>query len=306
MITRRKFIKASVGAGLGLLSLSTYAFGIEPSFLLNVTEYKINPQQWHKNTPLTIAVLTDIHAGGYNMPLSRVEEIVERTNALNCDMIVYLGDTLANYTRFKLFNAFSEDISFIDVAKILKNLKAPLGVFSVLGNHDWWDDPTAQANFKGPTLAHKAFAGEGLRILENDAIKLIHKGKPIWLAGLGDQMAFPPRRARARGIRRGVDDISGTFEKIRDNSPVIMLMHEPNAFSRLPDRVSLALSGHTHGGQVSFFGLRPTQLLIKEHPYLYGHFQEERKNLIVSGGLGCSHLPLRIGVPPEIVKVTVS
>ena len=71
----------------------------------------------------------------------------------------------------------------------------------------------------------------------------------------------------------------------------------------MPSRVSLTLSGHTHGGQVQFFGYAPMVPSRYGNRFLYGHVVEDDRHLIVSGGLGCSILPVRFGVPPEIVMV---
>ena len=89
-------------------------------------------------------------------------------------------------------------------------------------------------------------------------------------------------------------------------APVVLLAHEPDIFPQVPDRVALTLSGHTHGGQVRLFGYSPRVPSRYGNRFAYGHIVEDGRNLIVSGGLGCSILPVRIGVPPEIVMVHVS
>ncbi len=81
---------------------------------------------------------------------------------------------------------------------------------------------------------------------------------------------------------------------------VILMAHEPDIFPQVPDRVSLTLSGHTHGGQVRLFGHAPVVPSRYGSRYAYGHIIEGGRHLIVSGGLGCSILPLRFASPPEI------
>jgi predicted MPP superfamily phosphohydrolase len=81
------------------------------------------------------------------------------------------------------------------------------------------------------------------------------------------------------------------------------MAHEPDIFPKVPDRVALTLSGHTHGGQVRLFGWSPIVPSEFGNRYAYGHVIEDGRHLIVSGGLGCSILPVRFGVPPEIVIV---
>ena len=74
-------------------------------------------------------------------------------------------------------------------------------------------------------------------------------------------------------------------------------------YNEVPDRVALTLSGHTHGGQVQLLGYAPIVPSVYGRRYLYGHIEEEERHLIVSGGLGCSGVPLRFGRPPEIVMI---
>jgi predicted MPP superfamily phosphohydrolase len=81
------------------------------------------------------------------------------------------------------------------------------------------------------------------------------------------------------------------------------MAHEPDVFPKVPARVSLTVSGHTHGGQVRIFGYAPIVPSRYGSRYVYGHVIEEKRNLIVSGGLGCSSLPIRFGSPPEIVVI---
>jgi uncharacterized protein len=102
-----------------------------------------------------------------------------------------------------------------------------------------------------------------------------------------------------------VDDLAGTLAKVQDAAPVILLAHEPDIMPRVPERVSLVPSGHTHGGQVRMLGWSPVVPSRFHNRYAYGHVREQC-DLIVSGGLGCSIVPVRMGVPPEIVLVSVS
>jgi uncharacterized protein len=126
-----------------------------------------------------------------------------------------------------------------------------------------------------------------------------------WLAGLGDQLAYWPARRFRPVPRIGVDDLKATLAKVTDDAPVILLAHEPDVAMRVPSRVALQLSGHTHGGQVRLLGWSPVVPSRYGNKFAYGHARTAC-DVIVSGGLGCSIVPVRIGVPPEIVQVTVS
>ena len=101
-----------------------------------------------------------------------------------------------------------------------------------------------------------------------------------------------------------MDDLPGTLAQIIGNDPAILLAHEPDIFPKVPARISLTLCGHTHGGQVNlpFIG-RPIVPSRFGQRYAYGHVIENDRHLIVSAGLGCSILPARFRVPPEIVVV---
>ena len=121
-------------------------------------------------------------------------------------------------------------------------------------------------------------------------------------------MRLHHRRASARWRHfDGVDDLAGTLAKVTDDAPVILLAHEPDIFSeRARPRRRSRCRGHTHGGQVRVFGYSPMVPSRYGNRYAYGHIVEDDRHLIVSGGLGCSILPVRIGVPPEIVMVDVA
>jgi len=301
-ISRRRFLKTVGLSGASTLALgSGYALAVEPMWRLDVTRYAVSPPRWPKGFKLSLAVIADLHAGGPAMPLARIEAIVEETNALDVDAVVLLGDFAASY-KFK-----TRPIAPQQWAKVLSRLKAPLGVHAVLGNHDWWDDLAAQRNLAGPVLGRRVLERAGIPVYENAVVRLAKNGHGFWLAGLGDQLALiRSRRTRPWRTFQGVDDLPGTLVKVTDDAPVILLAHEPDIFPRVPARVALTLSGHTHGGQVRLFGYSPRVPSRFGNRFAYGHIVEDDRHLIVSGGLGCSILPVRLGVPPEIVVVDVA
>jgi hypothetical protein len=232
------------------------------------------------------------------MSLQHIEAIVEHTNALNADIIVMLGDYVAGHRHI------TRTIPAGEWAPVLAGLKAPLGVHAILGNHDWWSDREVQQQGRGPTLARRALEAAGIPVYENDARRLSKAGRPFWLAGLGDQLAYVPARRFRPVSRIGVDDLAATLAKVTDDAPVVLLAHEPDVAMRVPARVALQLSGHTHGGQVRLFGWSPVVPSRYGGRFAYGHTRTNY-DVIVSGGLGCSIMPFRLGVPPEIVLVTL-
>jgi predicted MPP superfamily phosphohydrolase len=291
VISRRSFLKTVSLSALSVIGLSSYAFAIEPRFRLVVTRYRVNLPGWPAGQrPVRAAVIADIHACDPWMPLARVAEIVSVANSLEPDVTMLLGDYVPGLRRFR-----TSVVPPGEWGKVLADLSAPLGVYGVIGNHDWWNDIDG---------VRRAFADNHIPLMENDVIKLEPKDGPaFWLIGLGDQLAHP----LGDGGFRGVDDLPGTLARIPDDgTPIVMMAHEPDIFPHVPERVNLTISGHTHGGQVDLPLIgRPMVPSRYGDRYAYGHIIEKNRHLVVSGGLGCSILPIRFGVPPEIVLLEI-
>jgi uncharacterized protein len=295
MLSRRHFLRTF--SGLGVAGVSTLAYGVsEPELQLQVTRYQISPPQWPADFNLRIAVIADVHACDPWMSLERIESIVEHTNALGADITVLLGDYVAGHRHVTRF------IPADEWAAVLARLKAPLGVHAILGNHDYWEDRTVQREGQGTTTARRALEAVGIPVYENDVRRLSKDGRPFWITGLGDQLAYAFSWRYGTVRRVGVDDLGATLRKVTDDAPVILLAHEPDVARRVPSRVALQLSGHTHGGQVRLLGWSPVS--PSGQNLTYGHVRMNC-DVVVSGGLGCSILPVRLGVPPEIVMVTL-
>jgi len=286
-LTRRCFL-TSTAATFGVLGTATsaYAGAIEP-FGLVVTRYAPALPAWPAGHKLSIAVIADLHAGGPDMTLPHIRRVVDTAQSLRPDLIVLLGDYEAWYP-----------LPFEPVARPLwsaelTRLKAPLGVWAILGNHDWWHNLPA---------VREALAAAKIPVLENNAVPLGDPGRRFWLAGLGDQEAH----RLGYGRFRGEDDLPGTLAQIKTDDPVLLLAHEPDIFPTVPDRVALTLAGHTHGGQIRIPFIWPRFVPSKYGArYAYGHVVEGSRHLIVSGGLGTSTVPARLGVPPEILHITL-
>ena len=287
-LSRRGLLKAGLGltgfAGILMPSTAAYA-AAEAANDLVVTNYRLSPPSWRKGQKLTITAIADIHAGGPNMGIARVRQVVDTAQALNSDLIVILGDYFATH-RF-----VTEVVPPAAWSAELARLRAPLGVHAILGNHDWWH---------GIEAVRQAFANIRVPLMENDALHLGAEGQRFWLLGLGDQIAYQVGPSQFRGV----DDLPGTLARVTTDDPVILLAHEPDIFTQVPDRVALTLSGHTHGGQIRL-PLVPPIWAPSEYGarFAYGHIVERNRHLIVSGGLGCSKVPLRLGVPPEILHI---
>ncbi|MGE6782529.1 metallophosphoesterase [Ensifer adhaerens] len=297
MISRRGLLKLIGGGIASMAALGGYAFAVEPLARLNVTRYKLTPPNWTPGLKLRAVVLTDIHACEPWMPASRIASICRQANSLGGDITLLLGDYAAG------MNLVTRYVHSSEWSKALATLTAPLGVHAVMGNHDWWEDRTAQKNGGGPTFGHKALQDVGINVYSNRAARFEKDGQGFWIAGLEDQLALLPGKKWKRRHMGGLDDLDGTLAQVSDGDPVILLAHEPDVFPRVPPRVALTLSGHTHGGQVRFLGYAPVVPSRFGDRFAYGHMVENDCNLIVSGGLGCSLAPVRFGVPPEIVVI---
>ncbi|MCJ2073688.1 metallophosphoesterase [Methylobacterium sp. J-030] len=287
--SRRQFL-TGLGAGVGLTAATgVYAFDVEPLHRLVVTAYAPALPRWDPGLRLRVAVLADFHICEPYMPFDRVAEIVDATNALQPDLVLLLGDYPAGQIAW-------QTLPLSQFARMMEDLKAPLGTHAILGNHDWWDDETVQKAGSGTPAVKRLLEDRGIPVMENEAVRLVKDGRPFWLAGLADQQPF-----KSTWMSLSHADVPRTLKDVTDAAPVILMAHEPDIFATVPERVSLTLAGHTHGGQIRLFGRSPAVRKVRGHDYSYGHVVEDGRHMIVSGGFGMSRIPVRLGVPPEIV-----
>ena len=297
MITRRGLLKAFGGLVAAGFASSAYAVVFEPLLRLRVTTHRIVPSGWPEGLKLRLVALADIHACEPWMSARRIKAICDHANTLEGDLIVLLGDYAAG------MSTVTDYVHSQDWARAMSGLSAPLGVHAILGNHDYWEDRTFQRDPSVETFGETALKAVGIPVHVNKALPLLKDGIGFWLAGLGDQLALLPGARFGRRNFAGVHDLPGTLAQVTDDAPVILLAHEPDIFPRIPDRVSVTLSGHTHGGQVRLFGYSPVVPSRFGNRFAYGHVVENGRHLCVSGGLGCSIAPIRLGSPPEIMVV---
>ena len=258
--------------------LAFWGFLIEPNCLV-VNEQIITID----NMPpaldgLRIAVISDIHTGSPFINDKKLHTIVERTNQLHPDLIVILGDYIVS--NGWVFRRVEPEV----FAPVLKNLSAPLGTYSVLGNHDWW--------YNGKKV-RAALEQNGIKVLENEVVQIQAHGVPLWLVGLAD-------------VWTRQQSIEETVAKVPEGQMMIALTHNPDIFPEVPQRVPLLLAGHTHGGQVRFplIGTVVQSTRFGQR-YERGHVFENNHHLFVTTGIGTSIIPVRFGVTPEIVLLTL-
>jgi predicted MPP superfamily phosphohydrolase len=275
----KKRIRVATAAILVLLAgLIFWSFFIEPNRLV-VHQETIQIDNWPKElSGLRIAVISDVHSGAPFINDKKLRQIVELTNQQNPDLIVLLGDYMSPNSWH------SHRIEPEVTATALKNLRAPLGVYSVLGNHDWW--------YNGEKVRH-AFEQNGIPVLEDEVAEIDWRDKSFWLAGLADLWTRPQH-------------INETVAKAPPGSTIIALTHNPDIFPQVPHTVPILLAGHTHGGQVNI-PLIGTPIVPSSFgpKYTSGHVFENGHHMFVTTGIGTSILPVRFRVTPEIVILTI-
>lgn len=296
LLTRRHVLQGAGALTLAGAGLGTYACMIEPGFRLDITNYSLTPPHWTPGLQVKAALIADIHACEPLMSAARVRRIAEVTNSLDPDIVFLLGDFNAGH-RFVTGPVYPAQW-----AEALSVLRPPLGTYAILGNHDWWHGALLRMRSDEGESVRRALRHADFKVLENEAVSVVKDGLSFWVAGLGDQLAYPTGWHRFEGF----DDLDGTLAQASDGAPVLLLAHEPFIFHRVPDRVSLTLCGHTHGGQVNLPIV--TELFTEQEfgmTQVYGQVVHGGRHMIISAGLGTSIAPVRLFRPPEIVLLTI-
>jgi predicted MPP superfamily phosphohydrolase len=261
-----------------IIGLAVWSLFIEPNRLV-VNQETIQIDNWPKElSGLRIALIADIHTGGPFINDKKLRKIVDLTNQQNPDLIVLLGDYMSPNSWH------SHRVEPEVTAAVLKDLHAPLGVYSVLGNHDWW--------YNGSKV-RRAFEQSGIPVLEDEVAEIKWRNTSFWLVGLADLWTRPQH-------------INETVAKVPRGATTIALTHNPDIFPHVPESVPLLLAAHTHGGQVNI-PLIGTPIVPSDFgkKYTAGHVFENHHHMFVTTGIGTSILPIRFRVPPEIVLLTI-
>ena len=271
-------LTASLAAAGVAAGLAVYAGWIEPRRLV-VRERELALPHWPQRLDgLRAGVLSDLHAGVPYAGLDAIRRVVDELNARAPDVQLLLGDYLDASQRWR------QPLAPERVAEELARLRSPLGTIAVIGNHDWRNS--------GDRM-WRALEAVGITVLEDRAVELRPPGGPFWVAGLAD-------------LRHRRPDIGAALRDVPRDAPVLMLSHDPDLFPGVPNRVSLTLSGHTHGGQVAIPILRRPMLpSYYGERYARGHIVEHGRHLLVTSGVGTSGLPIRFLAPPEVHVLTL-
>jgi predicted MPP superfamily phosphohydrolase len=283
-LTRRRFLQAAAGvAATGALALWEDSTILEPNRpILTAIEVPLArlPAAFDG---FTIAQLSDFHYDELSaVPIKAAIDIV---NNLRPDVIALTGDfiTVPMFHR-QLHTARRAAKAAEPCATLLAQLRARLGIVSVLGNHDCDSD--------APRIVQTLDA-HGLPVLRNRSIPIEQGGSRIWLAGLDS-------------VWEGRPDMHLTLRGIPSDELVVLLVHEPDfadKAARFP--VDLQLSGHSHGGQIWLPGIGAPWLPLFARKYPRGLHRIGRLTLYTNMGLGTIRLPIRLNCPPEVTLFTL-
>ena len=220
-----------------------------------------------------IVFVSDIHHGPF-FSRARVADMVERINKLHPDLVV-LGGDYVHRSSIYLLPFFDE----------LRKLQAPLGIFAVLGNHEHWSDVR---------LTRELMARNGINSCDNKSSWVKRGDGRIKVGGVGDWW-------------EGRQNLAATTEDVKESDFCILVSHNPDYLEEIPTAlVDLTLSGHTHGGQVTLFGLWAPQVpSLYKQKYRYGMVTSGKMKSYITSGVGTITPPVRFFCRPEIVLITL-
>ncbi len=282
MSARARWIAAiAIGLFETAYWLNVYAWLVEPNMLV-VRHVEIVSEDW-RGAPITIAVLSDVHIGSPHVNAERAERIVSRTNALQPDLVVLLGDYAGSHEPEEQRSGREQGEITYGIASFAA-LDAPLGVVGVLGNHDVW--------YSRETIT-RALEEAGVAALWNRHVVLERSGGGQFvIAGIADESTGDP-------------DFNAAFDGAPTGLDSIVLSHSPDPFANMPRGPALMLAGHGHCGQVTIPFIGRPILPLRNRNYDCGLIEEDGKRMYVTAGIGTSIIPVRFLNPPEIVLITI-
>lgn len=218
-----------------------------------------------------ILQMSDFHLYPYTRP-ALIRQAVDLCNTRNADLVVLTGD----YVWLQVEAIF-------ELTAILSGLQTKHGIYAVIGNHDIWTDIK---------VVKAGLDRQRIPVLVNQGLPIsVGKGS-FYLAGLDDGQSGQP-------------DLQAALAGASPGDPVVLLFHEPDLADKvsLDGRVSLQLSGHTHGGQVRLPGIGALALPYLGRKYDYGLYRVNQMWLYTNGGIGTISVPFRYRCPPEITEI---
>jgi predicted MPP superfamily phosphohydrolase len=265
---------------LAAIALGPYAFWVEPSDIYVIRhDIGLDRADAQDVAPLHVAVIGDLHAGAPYIDIDKIHRIVALTNAARPDVVLLTGDYVVQHVLG------GRHIEIERIAPLLGELRAPLGVFAVLGNHDHWEN--------GRHIA-AVLEASGIRVLDNRSVALPHGKSTLYLVGIGDRFS-------------NADNQQLALRDVPRDKAALCFTHSPDVFPDLPRTCLLTVAAHTHGGQIwlPFVGRMIVPSKFGQR-YAAGLVHEDGRYLFVTTGIGTSILPVRFRVPPEISILDVS
>ena len=225
--------------------------------------------------PRKVLLISDLHIAIPGSSPDRLTSIVDQINAQHPDIILLAGDFVSTKQLAWSRPAFAAAVA------PLRRLRAPLGVYAVLGNHDHWMDADE---------GRRALAAIGIQVLDNQAVQ----AGPIALGGVDDAFTW---NANVPGTAAQIRRLTGSR---------VLLSHSPDVTPDTPADIPLILAGHTHCGQISLPIIGPLVTMSKYGKrYACGVVREGARTTIIGSGTGTSLLPIRFGAPPDMWLITL-
>ena len=277
-ISRRKFIRLAATSGVAALAADTTL--LEPN-RPRIVRQETTLRRWPARLEgFTIALLSDFHYDPY-FSVHPLRSAIGMVNGLRPDLIALTGD----FVSISWFGDPAEAASAAEpCAQLLRQMRAPYGVWAVMGNHDAFTDPDRVTD---------SLRSAGIQVLSNQSVPIERDGARFWLSGIDDVLG-------------GTADLDATLQDVPANEAVVLLAHEPDYADTVARyAVDLQLSGHSHGGQVRLPFIPPLFLPPLANKYVWGAYQIGPLALYTNAGLGTVNLPIRMNCPPEITVLTL-
>lgn len=281
-LTRRQFLATSALGAAGLAAIGGGAL-YRGTTHLQITRFDLRLRRLPARLDgLRIVQLSDFHYDRY-VDVRVIHSAVGAANQLQPDLVVLTGDFVTQGPFAGRYDrAAARDAD--PCSQILAGLRSRLGVFAILGNHDYYTDPDVVAEILG---------SRGFHVLRNQAFALEREGARLWLAGVNDVVA-------------GADDLELALREVPAGEAVVLLAHEPDFADWVPpQRVDLQLSGHSHGGQIVLPIVGPPYLPPLARKYPWGLRRLGPLTLYTNRGVGTITLPIRYNCPPELTLFTL-
>ncbi len=223
--------------------------------------------------------LSDFHVGSHSGDVARLEAIAEEVARLDPEIVLLGGD----YMNMMPFGGGR--VPPTTIASILASIPARFGRFAVLGNHD---------REYGSVAVTEALQSRGIVVLADEIQPVDVGGSVIAIAGIHDA-----RHRRPPAVE--------LLRNLKPDTPTIVIAHDPACFAFMTDGPHLMLAGHTHGGQIRLPGIGAVvNASSAPRSWSYGWVRSGARSMYVTSGLGTSALPIRLGIPPEYVVLTLS